>query len=113
MMPSSTVACAPAVSECPDELESPFLVRELALIRNRSPLLLSANSDTLFPEPSRTEPDLLRRIIFWPNDQTSLLAFINGGATASYGTVVEPCNYLEKFPSPQVYFYQSRGFTVG
>jgi hypothetical protein len=26
--------------------------------------------------------------------------------------VVEPCNYLEKFPSPRSYFYQARGFSV-
>jgi uncharacterized protein (TIGR03790 family) len=44
--------------------------------------------------------------------QTSLLAFLNSGAAASYGTVVEPCNYLEKFPDPLDYFYQSRGFSV-
>ena len=51
-------------------------------------------------------------IIFGVNDHTTLLAFINAGSSASYGTVVEPCNYLEKFPSPQDYFYQSRGFSL-
>lgn len=51
-------------------------------------------------------------IIFGPNDQTSLLPFLYAGASMSYGTVVEPCNYLEKFPSPQDYFYQSRGFSL-
>ena len=25
----------------------------------------------------------------------------------------EPCNFLVKFPSPQVYFYQARGFSLG
>jgi uncharacterized protein (TIGR03790 family) len=44
--------------------------------------------------------------------QTSLLAFLNAGAAASYGTVVEPCNYLQKFPDPMDYFYQNRGFSV-
>jgi uncharacterized protein (TIGR03790 family) len=44
--------------------------------------------------------------------QTTLLAFMNAGACGSYGTVVEPCNYLQKFPSPQVYFYQARGFSL-
>jgi len=44
--------------------------------------------------------------------KTSLLAFLNAGAAGSYGTVVEPCNYLEKFPDPMDYFYQSRGFSV-
>jgi uncharacterized protein (TIGR03790 family) len=51
-------------------------------------------------------------LIFGPNDQTTLLAFINAGASGSYGTVVEPCAYLEKFPSPQDYFYQARGFSL-
>jgi len=44
--------------------------------------------------------------------QTSLLAFLEAGAAGSYGTVVEPCNYLQKFPSPLAYFYQERGFSV-
>ena len=26
----------------------------------------------------------------------------NAGATASYGTVSEPCNHVQKFPHPQV-----------
>jgi uncharacterized protein (TIGR03790 family) len=52
-------------------------------------------------------------IIFGPNDHTTLLAFINANASGSYGTIVEPCNYLEKFPAPQNYFYQARGFGVG
>ncbi|MGO8837983.1 MAG: TIGR03790 family protein [Limisphaerales bacterium] len=51
-------------------------------------------------------------VLFVPNDQTTLLAMLNAGACASYGTVVEPCNYLQKFPAPQDYFYQSRGFSL-
>jgi uncharacterized protein (TIGR03790 family) len=43
---------------------------------------------------------------------TTLLAFINAGASGSYGTVVEPCAYFEKFPAPQNYFYQARGFSL-
>ena len=42
--------------------------------------------------------------------QTPLLAFLEAGACGSYGTVVEPCNYTQKFPDPMVYFYQYRGF---
>lgn len=34
--------------------------------------------------------------------QTSALAWIDSGATASYGTVSEPCNHPQKFPHPQV-----------
>ena len=51
-------------------------------------------------------------VILAPNGQTSLLAFMNAGACGSYGTVTEPCNYLQKFPSPQDYFYQARGFSL-
>jgi uncharacterized protein (TIGR03790 family) len=51
-------------------------------------------------------------IIFGPNGQTSLLAFIDAGATGSYGTVTEPSADSQKFPDPQAYFYQARGFTL-
>jgi uncharacterized protein (TIGR03790 family) len=44
--------------------------------------------------------------------QLDLLALLAAGAAGSYGTVDEPCNYLEKFPSPQDYFYQARGFSL-
>jgi len=47
-----------------------------------------------------------------PNGQTTLLSFLEAGACASYGTVVEPCNYTYKFPNPMVYFYQTRGFCL-
>jgi len=50
--------------------------------------------------------------IFGPNDQTTLLAFINAGASGSYGTVTEPGAVAEKFPSPLNYFYQARGFNI-
>ena len=46
-------------------------------------------------------------------DHTTALVFLNAGAIGSYGTVVEPCAYLQKFPAAQNYFYQSRGFTHG
>ena len=51
-------------------------------------------------------------IIFGPNGQTSLLAFVNAGASGSYGTVTEPMADDQKFPDPQVYFYQARGFSL-
>jgi uncharacterized protein (TIGR03790 family) len=34
--------------------------------------------------------------------QMSALRWLEAGATASYGTVEEPCNFLEKFPHPAV-----------
>jgi uncharacterized protein (TIGR03790 family) len=51
--------------------------------------------------------------IFQDTGQTTLLAFLGAGASGSYGTVTEPCNYLNKFPDAQNYFYQSRGFSLG
>ena len=45
-------------------------------------------------------------------DSTSLLAFLNAGASGSYGTIIEPCAYLEKFPSANNYFFQARGFSL-
>jgi hypothetical protein len=40
------------------------------------------------------------------------LAFLNAGASGSFGTIAEPCAWLQKFPSPQNYFYQARGFSL-
>lgn len=38
-----------------------------------------------------------------PGDgQMSVLDWVDAGATASYGTVSEPCNHVQKFPHPQV-----------
>jgi len=50
--------------------------------------------------------------IFENSDHTDALDYIIAGATASYGTVVEPCAYPEKFTSPRNYFYQARGFSA-
>ena len=44
--------------------------------------------------------------------QTPALAFLEAGASGSYGTVVEPCNYTQKFPDAVDYFYQTRGFSL-
>lgn len=50
--------------------------------------------------------------LFENSGHTDVLDILNAGATASYGTIVEPCSYFAKFPVPQLYFYQSRGFTA-
>jgi hypothetical protein len=34
--------------------------------------------------------------------QMSAVAWLKVGATASFGTVVEPCNYTQKFPDPSI-----------
>lgn len=36
------------------------------------------------------------------NGQMTALAWLEAGATASYGTVSEPCNHPQKFPHPQL-----------
>jgi uncharacterized protein (TIGR03790 family) len=50
--------------------------------------------------------------IFGNSGQTPLLVFLTAGAAGSYGTVVEPCAYTQKFPDPRDYFYQARGFCM-
>lgn len=37
--------------------------------------------------------------------QMPITAWIAAGATASHGTVSEPCNHLEKFPHPQILLF--------
>lgn len=45
--------------------------------------------------------------------QMSSLRWLEAGATASYGTVVEPCNHLQKFPVPAVaMFHYLNGTTA-
>lgn len=46
-------------------------------------------------------------------EQSTVLQWMGVGATASYGTVDEPCAYLEKFPDPIMGFYYARGFSIG
>ena len=50
--------------------------------------------------------------LYEQSGHTTALQFLNAGAAGSYGTVIEPCTYLAKFPSPQDYFYQARGFSM-
>jgi uncharacterized protein (TIGR03790 family) len=48
-----------------------------------------------------------------PSGQMSALRWLEAGATGSYGTVVEPCNFLAKFPSPGLLLtYYRRGDTL-
>jgi uncharacterized protein (TIGR03790 family) len=39
------------------------------------------------------------------SSQMSSLRWLEAGATGSYGTVVEPCNHLAKFPNPALVMY--------
>jgi uncharacterized protein (TIGR03790 family) len=47
------------------------------------------------------------------NGQMSALRWLEAGATGSYGTVVEPCNHMSKFPNPGLLLtYYRRGDTL-
>ena len=37
-------------------------------------------------------------VLTGPNQQMSILRWLEAGAVASYGTVIEPCNFADKFP---------------
>jgi len=47
------------------------------------------------------------------NDQMNIMEWLRAGATASYGTVVEPCSFPAKFPDPgAVMYYYLRGSSL-
>jgi uncharacterized protein (TIGR03790 family) len=73
---------------------------------------LSLPTNAYVPGAVADNLDSFGGYILDPAGQTTLLAFLEAGACASYGTVVEPCNYTYKFPDPMVYFYQNRGFCL-
>jgi uncharacterized protein (TIGR03790 family) len=44
------------------------------------------------------------------SDQMNSLEWIKAGATGTYGAVIEPCNFVGKFPNPEVLIhYYLRG----
>jgi hypothetical protein len=73
---------------------------------------LSLSPNTFVPGAMADSLTSFGGIIFGPNSQTTALAFINAGASGSYGTVTEPSSSTQKFPDPQDYFYQGRGFSL-
>jgi uncharacterized protein (TIGR03790 family) len=51
--------------------------------------------------------------VLFRGDQMSALAWLRQGATGSYGSVSEPCNHPEKFPSAGIFFdHYLRGDTL-
>jgi len=40
--------------------------------------------------------------VLFGGKQMSILRWLEAGATASYGTVVEPCAFPQKFPHPAI-----------
>ncbi len=79
---------------------------------------ISDHQDVLFYFTGLTEVPMLQTLGFLPGAladhltsaggmltdslQMSSLRWLEAGATASYGTVVEPCSYPQKFPSPAI-----------
>jgi uncharacterized protein (TIGR03790 family) len=72
----------------------------------------SISSNTFVPGAMADSVTSYGGVIFGPNNQTNLLAFTGAGAAGSYGTVTEPDANLAKFPNPEAYFYQARGFSL-
>ena len=72
----------------------------------------SLNTNTFVPGALGDTLTSYAGFILEPSGQTLALRFLEAGASGSYGTVVEPCNYTQKFPDPVDYFYQARGFSL-
>jgi uncharacterized protein (TIGR03790 family) len=51
--------------------------------------------------------------LFDPAGQMSILEWLRQGVAGSYGTVVEPCNYTEKYPHALLHEWYARGFSLG
>lgn len=47
-----------------------------------------------------------------PDGQTSILDWLAAGAAGSYGTVVEPCAFTNKFPQAKLHYWYGRGFNL-
>ena len=87
-------------------------------IRNIEAEALENAGDVMFYLTGRARVDKLDTLRFLPGaladhltssggdllgkDQMSSLRWLDAGATASYGTVSEPCNHWQKFPNPAV-----------
>jgi len=74
--------------------------------------IYSLNANTFVPGALGDSLTSFAGYILDPTAQTTALAFLEAGASGSYGTIVEPCSYTQKFPDPVDYFYQTRGFSL-
>ncbi|GGC02665.1 TIGR03790 family protein [Pseudoduganella buxea] len=91
--------------------------RKLTIHRLREDYI-EGKRDIMFYQTGRVRVDKLDSLQFLPGaladhltsfggdllgeGQMSSLKWLEAGATASYGTVSEPCNYWQKFPNPGV-----------
>lgn len=84
---------------------------------------ISDRKDILFYFTGKKQVEKIRTNVFLPGaaadhltsgggnliggKQMSILEWVAAGATGSYGTVTEPCNYVQKFPHPAIlmHFY--------
>ena len=94
------------------------LTRPPLTLRNLNSEALDGASDVMFYLTGRVSVDKLDTLRFLPGaladhltsaggdllgtDQMSSLRWLDAGATASFGTVSEPCNHWQKFPHPAV-----------
>ena len=83
---------------------------EAVLAGAKRVLMVAAGSDRLAlePPPDWVPGALADHLTSFGGDlqgahgQSTVLAWIDAGATASHGAVSEPCNHPQKFPHPQV-----------
>ena len=49
-----------------------------------------------------------------PNrEQVRVTRWLEAGCAGTYGTIVEPCAYTQKFPIAHMHYWYGRGFSLG
>jgi uncharacterized protein (TIGR03790 family) len=109
--------------------QTTFLWRQMLSIKNLAADAIEGKTDVMFYFTGAVHVPKLDTLGFLPGavadhltssggdllgtGQMSSLRWLDAGATASYGTVSEPCNYWQKFPNPAVLMrYYLAGETV-
>ena len=76
--------------------------RRVLLVQTGSVRLAASGQPAMGGRRPGRPPDVLRRRSWAASPgRSTALDWIASGATASHGTVSEPCNHLQKFPHPQ------------
>lgn len=111
-------------SERPRNSRAPFFPKAGAIPQRKLTIhtlradALEGKNDIMFYQTGKARVDKLDTLQFLPgaladhltstggnllgDAQMSSLRWLQAGATASYGTVSEPCNFWQKFPNPAV-----------